>query len=302
MPLIAAAAIGAAGSIGQGAIGSKSSKSAAKKQGEADLSAANLVQKSAYNAQQGLQSAQGTLNDLWAGEQNNLTPYMNAGTQGVSSLASALSPGGQLAQQFHAPTAAEAAATPGEQFMLQQGQRAIDRSAASKGGLNSGATLMASQAYGQGLASTSYQQAYNNALNTFQTNHNNTLGGLLALTGVGQNATGQYNQASQNYGGNNLTDLTQQGIFGLQGGLAAGNFLANQGQANANGALGAGQAWGNTLGSVTNTATNAVNPYGIGGTPTGSKTSNRYPMDENPMGLSVNQYPTGTMNVGPQVG
>jgi len=120
--------------------------------------------------------------------------------------------------------------------------------------LNTGATLQALTQYGQGLASTSYQQAYNNSLNSFQTNHNNTLGGLLALTGVGQNANSQYNQASQNYGGNTLTDAIQQGIFGQRGAQIAGDFAVGAGNAQAQGTLGAGQAWTNTLGSLTNIA------------------------------------------------
>lgn len=254
MPLIASAAIGAAGSLGSGIIGSKSSKSAAKKQSQAAQAAMSGVLGATKDAQGYLQGSQGTLNDLWAGEQNNLTPYLSAGRQGVDSLASAVAPGGQLSQQFSAPTAAQAAATPGEQFMLQQGTQAVDRSAAAHGGLNTGATLQALTQYGQGLASTSYQQAYNNALNTFQTNHNNTLGGLLALTGVGQNATGQFQQASQNYGGNTEANATQQGLFGMNGALQAGNFAVGGGNAQAAGTLGAGQSWSNTLGSLTNIA------------------------------------------------
>lgn len=257
MPLIAAG-IGAAGSIGSGLIGSKSSKNAANKQSQAAQAAMSGVLGATKDAQNYLGGAQGTLNNLWAGEQSNLTPYLTAGTQGVNSLASAFAPGGQLAQQFSAPTAAQAAATPGEQFMLEQGTQAVDRSAAAAGGLGSGGTLKALTQYGQGLASTAYQQAYNNALNTFQTNHNNTLGGLLALTGVGQNATGQYNQSSQNYGGNTLVDATQSGLFGIQGATTAGNYAVGAGNAQANAAYNSGTSWNNTLGGLVNTGKSVI--------------------------------------------
>jgi hypothetical protein len=264
MPLLAAG-IGAAGSIGSGLLGSKSSKSAAKAQASADQAAANGVLGATKDAQTGLQGAQASLANGFSLQNANLSPYLTAGTQGVNSLAAALAPGGSLTTQFGAPTAAQAAATPGEQFMLQQGSQAIDRSAAARGGINTGATLQAQQAYGQGLASTAYQQAYNNALNTFQTNHNNTLGGLLALTGVGQNATGQFNQATQNFEGNNLTDTIQQGIFGLQGAQSAGNFIANSGNANANGIANAGNSWSGALNGVVNSVNNPQTLGAIGG-------------------------------------
>ncbi len=267
MPLLAAG-IGAAGSIGSGLIGSKSSKSAANKLSGAAQNAMSGVLGATKDAQSYVSGAQGKLNDLWAGEQSNLTPYLSAGTQGVNSLASAFAPGGTLTQQFAAPTAQQAAATPGEQFMLQQGTQAVDRSAAAHGGLNTGSMLQALTQYGQGLASTSYQQAYNNALNTFQTNHNNTLGGLLALTGVGQNATGQYNQASQNYGGNTLNAALDQGNFGVQGATTAGNYALTGAGAQAGGILGAGQAGINTLGALTNIASgNPGNIFGGGNGP-----------------------------------
>lgn len=289
MPLLAAG-IGAGGSVLSGLIGGKSSKSAAKKQGQADQAAAQGVLGATKDAQTGLQGAQKTSADAWALQQNNLSDYLNAGKQGVTSLSSALAPGGSLSTQFAAPTAAEAAATPGEQFMLQQGQQAVDRSAAAGGSLNSGGTLKALTQYGQGLASTAYQQAYNNAMNTFQTNHNNTLSGLLALTGVGQSATGQYDQAAQNFSGTTQANATQQGQFGLQGATTAGNFYANNGQANAMGTLGAGQAGINTLGSLTNIATSLVN----GQTQPGGGGAS-----SNPGGLTMDQYPTGTKNYGP---
>jgi hypothetical protein len=242
MPLIAAG-IGAAGSIGSGLIGGKSSKNAAKQQAAAQQ---QVLSRS--------DTQQENLSNLYNLQNSNLAPYLQAGTQGVNSLAAAFAPGGTLAQNFNAPTAAEAAATPGEQFMLNQGTQAVDRSGAAKGGLNSGSTLEALTQYGQGLASTSYQQAYNNALNTFQTNHNNTLSGLLALTGIGQNATGQYDQTAQAYGGQSLQNL------GIQAGA-----LTGQGNAQAQGTLGAGQAWTNTLGSLTNIASgNPGNIFGGG--------------------------------------
>lgn len=64
---------------------------------------------------------------------------------------------------------------PSYQFRLGEGMKALDRTAAARGGLLSGATLKGAQRYGQGLASQEYGNAYNR---------------LAALAGVGQTATG----------------------------------------------------------------------------------------------------------------
>jgi hypothetical protein len=53
---------------------------------------------------------------------------------------------------------------PGYAFRMQEGMKAINASAAAKGGLQSGAALKAAQQYGQGLASQEYGQSYNRAL------------------------------------------------------------------------------------------------------------------------------------------
>lgn len=50
---------------------------------------------------------------------------------------------------------------PGYQFRLQQGQQAIDRSLGARGKQFSGEALKAAQDYGQGLADSTYNEAYN---------------------------------------------------------------------------------------------------------------------------------------------
>lgn len=67
-------------------------------------------------------------------------------------------------------------ATPGYQFRFSEGVRAIDRGAAARGMLDSGARLRALMSYGQNLAADEYQ---------------NYLNRLLTLAGFGQQATVQ---------------------------------------------------------------------------------------------------------------
>ena len=90
---------------------------------------------------------------------------------------------------FQAPTAAEAAATPGYQFQFDQGLNALQRSQAATG-ITGGGAAKAAEQYGQGLASTNYQQAYNDALGTYGTNLNTAQGALANQSGTIQYKSG----------------------------------------------------------------------------------------------------------------
>jgi hypothetical protein len=81
---------------------------------------------------------------------------------------------------------------------MSEGMKALDRSAASRGGLLSGATLKGAQQYGQGLASQEYQ----NAFNRYQTNRANQLNPLQSLAGQGQTTATALGQQGANTAGN----------------------------------------------------------------------------------------------------
>jgi hypothetical protein len=87
---------------------------------------------------------------------------------------------------------------PGYGFRMSEGLKALDRSAASRGGLLSGATLKGAQQYGQGLASQEYQ----NAFNRYQTNRANVLNPLQSLAGVGQSTATALGTAGANMASN----------------------------------------------------------------------------------------------------
>jgi len=119
---------------------------------------------------------------------------------------------------------------PGYAFRLSEGMKALDRTAASRGGLLSGATLKGAQRYGQEMGS----QEYMNAFNRYQTERNAQLNPLQSLAGLGQTST------------NALT-----GIAGQMGqNLAAG--YGNVGQARASGYLGGTNALTSALGTGIN--------------------------------------------------
>lgn len=83
---------------------------------------------------------------------------------------------------------------PGYAFRMSEGMKALERSAAARGGLLSGGTVKAAQRFGQDLASQEYQNAYNRAL----TQYNSTA----ALAGVGQTATNALSGAAGQMGSN----------------------------------------------------------------------------------------------------
>ena len=119
-------------------------------------------------------------------------------------------------------------ADPGYAFRQAEGMKALERSAAARGGLLSGGTLKGIQRFGQDLAS----QEYGNAFNRYQIERAARLNPLQSLMGAGQSATnvmtGNIGQSSQNQQAN----------------------IMNVGQARASGYVGSANALGGALGSI----------------------------------------------------
>ena len=143
-----------------------------------------------------------------------------AGDTGLSS--------GDLLRRF---SMADFQADPGYAFRQQQGQQQIERGAAARAGLLSGAAIKAGQRFGQDLASQEYQNAYNRFNNDQTTRFNR----LAAISGVGQNAANTLGQAGQNYA-SNVGNLTTQNA------ATQGNAALAAGNARASGYLGVGNA------------------------------------------------------------
>lgn len=299
MPFLIAAGVQGVGSILGGIFGSNAASKAGNNFNRVGQAAGNAmynntatavgdVQGAAAQGQAGIgnavtgaqnymSGALGTANQglsqVFQGQTANLAPYLNLGATAANSFASAMAPGGALQQTFNPQSVQSAINTPGLQFQMNQGNQAIQNSAAARGLSQSGATMKAMDDYSQGLASTYYQQAFNNQLQSYQTNFQNALNANTAASNIGLGASGQYNQAAMNYGNlsssNNMNAATYMGNAGLQGaeasagigmqgGVASGNLqlqganMANnyfmQGaQGQAAGILGQGQAFSNMM-------------------------------------------------------
>jgi hypothetical protein len=104
---------------------------------------------------------------------------------------------GKYARDF---SMADYEADPGYGFRMKEGMKALEQSAAARGGLLSGSTLKGITRFGQDAAS----QEYLNAFNRYQTNRANQLNPLQSLYGGGQSSanilTGAYGQMGQNIG------------------------------------------------------------------------------------------------------
>jgi hypothetical protein len=112
---------------------------------------------------------------------------------------------------------------PGYNFRLSEGLKALDRQAAARGGLISGAALKAAQNYGQQSAS----QEYNNAFNRYQTNRSNQLNPLQSLMNAGQTSTNILSNSADNLGRGLADTYTQAGNARASGYIGRANALSS---------------------------------------------------------------------------
>lgn len=112
-------------------------------------------------------------------------------------------------------------ADPGYQFRMDEGMRALEGSAAARGGLLSGAAMKAIQKYGQGVASQEYGNAYSR-YTADQTNQYNRLAGLVN-TGMG--ATNQTSNAAANFANNASSNIIGAGNAAAAGQIGSANAL-----------------------------------------------------------------------------
>ena len=112
---------------------------------------------------------------------------------------------------------------PGYAFRLAEGQKALDRAAAARGGLISGGALKAAQRFGQDLGSQEYQ----NAFNRYQTERNAMLNPLQSLAGVGQTATNTIGNAAGNFASNAGNLMTSGAASRASGYVGGANALTS---------------------------------------------------------------------------
>lgn len=140
-------------------------------------------------------------------------PFRKAGVNALPELvrASRYTPFGM--EQFQAD--------PGYAFRLREGLKALDRSAAARGGLLSGAQLRGVTQFGQDLAS----QEYTNAFNRYQAERAARLNPLQSLAGMGQTTAANVAQQAGQYGQAMAQNAATMGNIRASGYMGTANAL-----------------------------------------------------------------------------
>jgi hypothetical protein len=204
--------------------------------------------------------------------QANLQPFIGGGKSALTALQTLTGTGeggnpltAALTRQFQ-PTMEELAKTPGYQFALEQGTQAAQNSYAAKGLGTSGAAIKGGVNYATGLASTTYQQQFENFLKGNMQTYNM----VAPQVQTGANAAA------------NLGTIGQQSVANQ------GNLLTSGAAAQAAGTVGAANALTAGMTGVSNAVNQtaileAMNQGGLFKTP-GSQTPATLPA--NPAGNS----------------
>jgi hypothetical protein len=215
MSAVAAAVIGGVATLGGGLIAAGGAKKAANVQAQSAREA-QAANERALERQIGLQE-----------------PFRQAGLTAQEQIMQLLGIGGDAAAADYGSLAKpfgmeQFEQDPGYAFRQSEGMKALERSAAARGLLQSGPTLKGIQRFGQESAS----QEYGNAFNRYQIERSARLNPLQSLMGSGQSATnvmtGATGQAGQNEQGN----------------------IMGAGQARASGYVGQANALGGALSSI----------------------------------------------------
>ncbi len=235
------------GSVAVGAIGANSQAKAASKasntQANASIRAAEIQAQSArealalqekiYNDQRGIYAPTATLGAgalarqyiMAGGDPSQAQSFYGNQTKALNGTAGT-DPGldGYTSQSWMS-------SDPGYAFRMGEGTKALERSAAARGQLFSGATGQALTRYGQDYASNEFMNAFNR---------------LGAISGSGQTATQNIGTSGSNYASGASNTIQNAGNATAQGALGAAN-------ARASGYMNQANAWGgfaDTLGGA----------------------------------------------------
>ena len=254
---------GAAAVVGAAAIGAYASSQSSSEQADAAKQASQTqadANKYAADIQYKMYQEQKALQEPWRKAGENALGRLTSGIE--SGQFGKVTPFSFTAQEFAKQQ------DPGYAFRLAEGNRALNQTAAARGGLISGNALKAAQRYGQEMGSQEFQNAYNRALTGYNANQQavvNAYNQLAGVSGTGQTSAQQIGSQAGAYGQSaaNLASAT---------GASSANSLLAQGQARASAYQGYGSAAGQALGGIGNYLANRqsfpswINQYDTSGT------------------------------------
>lgn len=179
--------------------------------------------KAAKAQKQAAQTATDAQMRMFETTQENLRPYMQAGSDATNLLMK------QLPTLTRPITMDQTflESTPGYQFTRNQGLKAVQNAASAKGLGISGSALKDAARFATGLADTTYQNQFQNAV----ANAQNTYNRLLGIGSLGENAAAGVGNAAvttgQGIASNAIGAGNAQAAAALQGGAAIGNAANN---------------------------------------------------------------------------
>ncbi len=269
---------------------------AATRAGNRTVDAANLAKTDVNST---ANQAAFNVTDAATGANKLLDPYASAGADASGTLQKGLVAGGDFNKT---PTLADLQMDPGYAFREQQGELALQRTAAARGQVQGGGFAKELQGFGQANASQEYQ----NAFQRFQQSTQNRFSNLNTVAGRGVAAAdtqganmnraaefgGQITTDASKFGGQLTTGANQfagsadinandrtsaQAIAAAQ---AKGDYLTQAGNARAAGAVGSASALTTGITGAANTALWLKNPsagYNRVQGPSGSPYAGNFP-------------------------
>lgn len=192
----------------------------------------NSAQSAAQKQQSASDRANTELRGVYDQTRKDYQPWQQAGTGALSQMQDPSFQKGFDAEAFGQNFTGD----PGYQWRLAEGNKALERSAAARGNLQSGGFAKGLAKYNQGFASNEYNNAYNRAYGTFSNDQNNRFNRLSTIAGYGMNANNSLAGVGQNYGNQVASNI-----------MGAGNAA---GAAD----IAGGKAWSDTINGVTSGA------------------------------------------------
>jgi hypothetical protein len=255
---VAGAVVG--GSLISGVMSSNASQNAASTQAAASDAAAAMQLQASREAtaaqlqatRESIAAQQGAFNrqvELQA-------PFREAGLKGQNRLMDLLGISGDTKAAGYGSmatpyTTEDMYKDPGYAFRLNEGIKALDRSAAARGGLLSGAQLKAVNRYGQEYAANEYANAFNRQ----QLERASILNPLQSVAGQAQTSANTLTNAAGNLGAGEAAALMAGGNAMAANTIGAGNAgaagLIGAGNARASGYIGSANAFNSALQGAT---------------------------------------------------
>jgi hypothetical protein len=194
-------------------------------------------------------------------------PYMEAGPNAVSSLEGMAGEDGELGAKFSFGRE-NLDNDPGFQFILDQGQKALEQSAALKGGLFSTGTIKNLVNFKEGAANQYFNDAFRRSLEAFNTNRTSSLARAQTLQDLvrvglgGSTAAANATATGAARIGSNTFDLGR-GLADIEmmGGKMRTGYEDNKGDAGAAGIIGGANATAGALKGVSDAATKSISDW-----------------------------------------